>query len=316
MINKELIANFATPQYPLRASNVPNFLLCPSWVIVDMTTADDKKIWKATDTGTGFGLAAQIYHFEDMDEGLLSKSVFDSLMKRIKDASKNGHTFVREDGTKDITDPFPLADLDQIEQWMDFYAQDSRNWKSGPYGEVIKSSLEASLSIQIKPHPMDKTQLPVYITGHTDQVRQDPHTQALTVWDIKCSKRFRHPSDMLQHYGAQQAIYVQAIFEKYNRATSWGGIIHPPSYEGSMLIPNDGRDPKKKGKRIRVKRAPEECKVFIPAAWTYEAVKSLLDQVALQVALVRNMVLQQKPGEHCNWCHYEGFNNCHNYFSV
>jgi hypothetical protein len=168
----------------------------------------------------------------------------------------------------------------------------------------------------LEPHPRDRTQKDIYITGHLDQVRRHPGDGVLEVWDIKTSRRFSNVRHMIPYYAAQQCAYAVGLAKVWDEPVRWGGLIHPPSYKSTKLIPNPGTDPKKKGKKIRVPKSLHECYVFIRSGYTKHAVEQQVNHLRFLIAMIRAGKVLLNSGEHCDFCPQQNFVNCCEEFEI
>ncbi len=182
-----------TRERPLRASAIPDFLICPGKVILT------EEYWGMSYGGSDGGeTAAQT----------------GSLVHHAAEAFHRGG-----DGRKAIESfsaSYPQADVQRAIRIFSAYAEDPKNRDA----KVIR--IEEKIMMEIPPDPTDPTGLPVVIRGTLDQVREEPDGRR-TVWDIKTGKTY-FGTKALNHYVAQQAIYTLAS------GVDVGGLICTDGY--------------------------------------------------------------------------------------
>lgn len=278
---------FATPDFPLRGSALTYLFKCAGTKVGDMLNEDNDSGGQAAHSGTAVGRAVEIYHGTDLD--------FDAIMSQVQKESK------------DDPRPFDKADWGTVKRMFRNYTLDSRN----PRSAVLPESLEEVVTLELPPHPSDKTEKPIYLTGHLDQVR--PVDGTYEIWDLKAGKPSGY--EMVADYAYQQILYTTAYKAKYpDRRVVWGGIIRLRDYLAEKRrVPIPNYDPKIHGKRKTrdVADPIEEAKLFYSPNYTQEHYDLILYEIRALVARIRNGDTPIKPQSGaCRFCVYEHVNRC------
>lgn len=186
--------DFATESRPLRASGLPNLVLCLWREVAREMRLTENESGKAADTGSAVHLAVAKWH-ENKD---LVESV--AAMRR-------------------ATAAFPLADMDEAERIFGRYAADPRNQNA----QVVASEIKVRVSID--PKFIDGP--PIWIQGTADQVRWNPFENRHEVWDLKTGTR---DAMYFQNvYPLQLAAYTLALRATYPDVVA-GGYIRSKGY--------------------------------------------------------------------------------------
>lgn len=167
---------------------------------------------------------------------------------------------------------WPEADWEQATAWVAAYCADPRNAPDA----VVPGSLEGEYSF---------TRGPFTFVGHVDQLRRGPDG-GLEVWDVKTSKG--GGTELLHEYCWQLSAYAVAVAETTGERTRPGGIIRLRGYD------------------LAQRPAP----AFFYAPWDYAACLTLVDSAVAELERLRSGVVSLRPGVHCQWCPYQGPQNC------
>jgi hypothetical protein len=150
-------------------------------------------------------------------------------------------------------------------------------------GRVIPTYIEWECAIEIPCSPLDKTQTPIYITGHVDQVRE---LQGGLYYMCDHKAGYAPGEWAIKHYASQAAAYMLAVANEFKTENVKGFILRtidltrtnaPYWYEFKFTIP--------------------ECyKILAP--------------VQHRVAMIRNELIDSTPGKHCEYCPYTNYPYC------
>lgn len=226
----------------------------------------------AADTGTAVGRAIELYHS--------SKASVEEILEKV------------EQEAPDAERPFDQARWDEVRKRFPAYAQDPRN----PRDAVPSWSLELPVSLVLD----DLNGEPIYFSGHLDQVRWKG--DVLEVWDVKDGK----PGgvEMVRSYSWQQSFYALALvnwladdenLKKLDREpirVAWGGIIRTRGYFSRKKYP------------------PGEERVFFRSGFNNDDLSTVADMVRRMVTRLRDLQVDLRPGDSCNWCPGEDITSC------
>lgn len=202
------IPEFATANYPIRASSLPMLLRCP--------------------------LRQALLHLGDMGDSSGQAADTGNLAHRaIEHWHKNKNTEAALDFMKSCADEFPLGELGEAQRYVIPYTEDPRNQEA----EIFACETPVAFKIE---QALDDPFGPVYIRGTLDQVRRDTDGK-LRLWDLKTGPKYSG-WELLHVYAAQQAAYVLAACETFNTPIYPGGIIRGYGYRvrGADLPAPDG----------------------------------------------------------------------------
>jgi len=268
------LSQLGTAEFPIRASALTRLQECSGFLLMqdDRFGFDDGEVGPAAHTGTAVGRMVELYH--------LGFEVRDAISQTRSESSGDG-----EGGR-----PFDRARWEDAEFWFRRYTDDPRN----PRECVVVETMEANLRIEIPCTEDDPTGHPIVIVGHPDQIRVDEKGK-WWLWDLKSGRAAGR--QMLYEYAWQQAAYVCAAEEKWDRRVHVGGILRLRGY-------NVGKDD------------PGECDVFWRAPYTTADCRAMLENdVAEAIAVLRAGRLILTPGLYCQWCPGDGPQNCGTMFA-
>lgn len=191
---------------------------------------------------------------------------------------------------------FPLAEADEVRLFITPYMADPRN--IGARFAVIPKGFERAgelaieypVSFVLEPHNLDPIKAPIHVQGTLDQIRVDDSGR-YCVHDLKTGKPTAWA--MIHDYAIQQAAYTLGAMAIFPRA----------KWEGPKLIRNYAY-------RERGAELPSPTGVFLSCGFAPKQIPSLLDDVRLQVALIRMGEISVKPGPHCSYCEFGGLVGC------
>ncbi len=187
------MAKFATKDYPLRASRIQSFVICP-WRIVLLTlTNDQDKAGEPADTGSATHAAVATWHKNGGD----AASAVEAMRTRIAE--------------------YPLADLKTAGELFCNYIVQPANRSA----ELVLVEAEVTFSLPCAED--DPTGEAVTVLGHLDQVRRE--RGMLKLWDIKTSKKMPH--EVLWGAEMQAAAYCLGATQLLGETVHPGGIIMP-----------------------------------------------------------------------------------------
>lgn len=275
------LSEFGGPKYPLRPSALAWLGRCPVQAVLAMMSGDDEG-GEAAQTGSLTHAAVAAFHLEP------------DVAKRIGAAAA---------AMKATAPKFPLADLNEARLYFEPYAADPRNQravfaaapkdyrrKDGTWLRKGQPAIEVPVSLELEPHRLDPTGLPILINGTLDQIRIVDAEEAVD--DLKTGKALSG-LEMLHDYALQQAAYVLAARASGFPNAGPGRIIRAYGYRtrGAMLPSPDG--------------------VFWHHAWDVAGAEALMARVQLMVALIRQGEIDFGPGTHCaRYCPQKGLDAC------
>lgn len=198
-------AQFATPEFPIRASSLPGLVQCMGSVLMDPVIWEQQIV---DDDEDGGGMAAQT--------GSLVHAAAD-IYHRFQGASEAQRTEAGLSALEDARKKFPQGRADKATKQFLAYAADPDNLEAN----VIHN--ESRVTFEIPCASFDPTGLPVYIHGTLDQVRLEKDGRR-TLWDIKTGE-FYYGKKALDHYLLQQAAYVIGARSTYQEDIEPGGLI-------------------------------------------------------------------------------------------
>jgi len=256
-----------TEKYPLSASSLVNFQTCPLlWVACAMLPAmdlvEEREATDKMDTGSATGRFVELYH-KGHDVNQCAQMI-----------------------ESEAPDNYGLADLGKAIKLGKAYAADPRNAVSA----VLTKSLEARVRFTVPAASNDPTGQPIHIAGHLDQVRRDPDTGRLMVWDTKVSGY--NGRDLVLKYAWQLAAYALGAAELFGESVWAGGIIRLTGYS------------------TRDKYAPGSEPVFFYADWGREACLSMMADMAHVVGAIRAGQIFRQPSGSCFWCPVRPLETC------
>lgn len=237
---------------PIRASSLDDLYSCELfWLLRHM---DDYGSSTAAETGTACHRAIELWH--------TGRSLREALVQTSMESTEEPR-------------PFAGYDEDTTARLVTAYTDDPRNH---PREHVVAQELTVRLVLE--PHPWDKTQAPIHISGRIDQIRGTGGLRRL--WDIKTSTRTGE--QILNSAAMQQAAYLVALQTSEWAPVHAGGIIRLRGYAPRKSTP------------------PEECAVFFAYDLTIDAARALLDSIRLKVAALRAGEACISPGDWCRGC--------------
>ena len=131
-----------------------------------------------------------------------------------------------------------------------------------------------------------------------DRIRLNPYGE-LEVWDIKVS---RFDGYQLRYdYAWQLAAYQHMLRGSYDFPVRVGGIIRLTGYTQRKRKPS--------GKGYTSYAIGSEP-VFFPVGFSSADCDRIIDQIRLEVALIRRGESIVRCGDHCRWCPGNPFQNC------
>ena len=153
------------------------------------------------------------------------------------------------------------------------------------------------MSVELQPHPLDPTGLPIVINGHIDQLRW--HGYAWVVWDVKNGKG--NGVKMLQDYALQQSAYLLALNCDLSRIPT-----HPDGSPKKRVQP---------GGVIRTrdytKRQNAGMPLFHWFGWmSLQNASRALDAVRLRMAELRSGNVSATPCVACGYCNVRPPSEC------
>jgi hypothetical protein len=265
---------FAGPEKPIRCSKLAAIAKCSVrvWMLEAMSYEDDEG---GTPAQTGSLVHAGVAAFHQTD----------GLAKVREQAAWNA---IAANSLK-----FPLADETEVRLLLTPYLNDPRNinarFATVEINGATVPAVELEVVFQLSPHPTDSTSSPIYVTGHLDQIRVENGINK--VWDYKSGKKTGW--EMLHDYAVQIAGYTHGAMDSLKLPQCEpGGIIRGMGY------------------RTRGVSLPSPDGVFFQSPFKSNHLDTLLDNVRLHVALVRNGDVQFGPGPHCTYCEFGGLINC------
>jgi hypothetical protein len=245
------LALIGTEGCALRASSLPELMRCPwTWVAKMFAIAEDSA-GAAADTGSAVHHAAAVWH-DTKDVAAAVSSMKANLNK------------------------FPFANVESAAEQFFLYSKDPRN--SGP---IILCEKEVRLSLPA--HETDKTQAPILIVGHLDQVRRV--NGRLAVYDIKTGSP--EGPEMLANHAYQLAAYQLAAAVLCGEIVPGAWVIRTKDY-------------------LKKKPGP----VFWQAPWSHRQLGVFTDAIRRRVAAIRNGDIDAIPGESCRWCPFGNVGAC------
>ena len=256
-----------TEKFPLSASSLVNLQVCPLlWVacaiLPAMDLVEEREATDKMDTGSAAGRFVELYH-------------------RGHDVNAAGAMVETEAAAN-----FQLADLGKALKLGKRYAADPRNAVSA----VLTKSLEAKVRFSVPAATNDPTGQPIHIAGHLDQVRRDPDTGRLMVWDTKVSGF--NGRDLVLKYAWQLAAYAVGASQLFAEEVWAGGIIRLTGYA------------------TRDKYAPGSEPVFFYADWGRAACAAMLASMAHVVGDIRAGRIFTQPSGACFWCPIRPVDEC------
>lgn len=189
---------------------------------------------------------------------------------------------------------FPLADETEVRLFITPYMNDLRNITAefATYSDngITKPCIEMGVEFTLHPHKFDKTKELIYVNGHLDYIRKVSGFHYVD--DLKTGKVSGW--QMIHDYAVQVAAYTYGARQLGVKNAIPGRIIRAMGYR---TIADKGASPDG---------------VFWHMPYTWNDVETLLENVRLHVALVRNGDVQFQPGPHCSYCEFGGLQNCLN----
>lgn len=246
-----------------RISSLPGIGQCPGFAV--LRAAGDDTGSAAANTGSAVGRIAELWH----RGGEGATSFEEAVAQAMREVAEN----------------FPRADMDEARLHALGYASDPRN-----RGVVVAEWCELEVKLTLAPAPEDPTGQPIELVGHIDQIRRDPVTKQLRVWDLKNGR----PGglELLYGYAWQIAAYSLACTATLGEPVLPGGVIRMKGYGTKRRDPD--ADPS----------------THFEAPWSLDQCRGMLDVVAFEVAHVRNGAIAMRPGMHCMWCPAGGPHLC------
>lgn len=260
------LSDIGSREYALRGSGIPQLMHCSMRGFLGFMK-EQEAAGSAANTGTLCHRGVQVWH-ETGDVEQAKRAILDARRKFQGPPEKAG-----DDST--------------ASRWVQAYAEDGRNaplgaepadWSGG--GKVV--AVEHEFAIRIPPAEHDPTGVPIHITGHIDQVRED-RGQNLNVWDVKTGKE----SDSNGRGALLAAMYQLAIYAKgaetvFGRPVGIGGVIWPLGYTA---------------------RKASRKEVFYPGEVRYADLEYLVEAVVDQIGFMRQGIVVPNISRECNRCY-------------
>lgn len=183
---------------------------------------------------------------------------------------------------------FPLADETEVRLFLTPYMNDMRNVLAKFAKIKDVPCIEYPVEFTLPPHPFDKSKQEIYVQGTLDQIRIE--NGIMLVDDYKTGRIAGW--QMIHDYSVQIAAYTYGARQLGLKNAQPGRIIRAMGY------------------RTRENKGASPDGVFWSMPFTWSAVETLLENVRLHVALVRNGDVQFNPGPHCSYCEFGGLVNC------
>lgn len=177
---------------------------------------------------------------------------------------------------------FPLADYDECRLFLTPYCVDPRNTNAA----IV--AVEQPVKFTIPPHPIDRTREPIHVQGTLDQIRAEGGK--LLVWDAKTGQ----PTglQMMHDHAYQLAAYTLGARQCGFPTAEPGGLIRLRRY------------------RERTAELPSPSGIYWHMPFSAADCEMLLDQVRMNVALIRMGYVNFGPGIHCTYCPHKGLDGC------
>lgn len=271
---------FASKDKPLRCSKLAAIAKCSIRVYMLELLEYEDEGKESAQTGSLVHAGVQAFHLTKGGLKLREKAAWDAIA-----ATRS---------------KFPLADETEVRLFITPYMSDMRNITAefymlpdpqykGKATPPMVPAIEYPVSFQLPPHPFDKTGENIWIEGHLDQIRLTPQ-RIVNVDDLKTGKVSGW--QMIHDYAVQIAAYTYGARELGIKDAQPGRIIRAMGY------------------RTKTKTGSSPDGVFWSMPYTWKHVSTLLENIRLHVALVRNEDIQFNPGPHCTYCEFGGLSNC------
>lgn len=183
---------------------------------------------------------------------------------------------------------FPLANETEVRLFITPYMNDMRNITAKFHVHKGELCIEYPVEFCLPPHPFDKSKQEIFVQGTLDQIRIE--NGVLLVDDLKTGKISGW--QMIHDYAVQMAAYTYGARNIGIKNAMPGRIIRAMGY----------RTREDKG------NSPDGVFWHLPFKWS--DVETILENVRLHVALIRNGDIQFNPGPHCTYCEFGGMTNC------
>ena len=251
-----------TQGFPLRVSSLPMLVKCPARIAIQMIENPERTSGPAADTGTAAHFAISSYH-----KGMIPDAAIAAMRSSVS--------------------AFPLADLDEAEEFARRYFRDPRNSQEA----VDPEKCEVQIAFRLPPHPTDPTGKEIFFQGTSDQVRTASNGIA-EVWDYKTGKD--EGSVLVAEHLFQLAGYSRGAQETLGVTIGDSGIIRARGYF----------------RRDRATPESEPPGVFFHSCLDHQQIEALLWRVRATVAAIRRGEAWFGPSAACNHCPYEGTSVC------
>lgn len=268
---------FAGPKNPIRCSKLASIGRCSMRVyMISILDCEDGEGGESAQTGSVVHAGVAAFHLAEGGLKVREKAAWDAIAK--------------------ARTTFPLADETEVRLFITPYMNDMRNITAkfatwiDPSDKQEKPCIEMPVEFTLPPHPFDKTKQTIYVNGHLDYIRlvngfhyvDDLKTGKVSGWQ------------MLHDYAVQLAAYTYGARQLGVTKAIPGRIIRAMGY------------------RTRADKGASPDGVFWSLPFTWNDVETLLENVRLHVALVRNGDVQFQPGPHCTYCEFGGLQGCLN----
>ena len=256
-----------TEKFPLSVSSLANLQTCPLlWMGCAMLPAMDiiegRDSGEKPETGSATGRFVELWHRGH--------------------SADQCETMVTEEAPAN----FPLADLAKVLRLGKKYAADPRNTVTA----VLTKSLEQKVRFSVPAASNDPSGQPIHIAGKIDQIRRDPDSGRLMVWDSKVSGF--HGKDLVLKYAWQIAGYAVGATELYGEEVWAGGILRLTGYA------------------TREQFAPGSEPVFFYAQWSRPQCLKMLSSMAHIIGDIRAGRIFTQPSGSCSWCPLSPVEEC------
>lgn len=273
---------FADKDNPIRCSKLASIGKCSMRVyMLEVLGSEDTEGGPTAQTGSVLHAAVAEFHVQEGGLKVREKAAWDAANQAFK--------------------KFPLADETEVRLYLTPYMADMRNITAKFYEAVLpermpdgsmktyhRKAIEVPVDFTLPPHPFDKSKKKIYVQGTLDQIRIE-HGSTL-VDDLKSGKTSGF--QMIHDYAIQIAAYTFGARQIGITGAIPGRIIRAMGY------------------RTREDKGSSPDGVFWHMPYLWKDVEVLLEDVRLQVALVRNGDVQFRMGPHCSYCEFGGLAGC------
>lgn len=280
--------SFATTEHPIRASYLSWVARCNMKAVLDLID-DCDSTGSAAQIGSVVHAGIAAFHQTTGTQVERSTAAFDAMRRALPE--------------------YPLADESECRLFLTPYVCDPNNQRAtfatvpaeylnhpaGPgaghpdAGKVKlgQPAIELPIRVQLSPHPLDPTGQPIVIDGTLDQLRIVDGRPKV------CDAKTGQPTgvQMMHDYAYQMAAYTVAARQFW------------PNTEPGYLI---------RLRRYRERTASLPTPEGVEWSMPYMAADCMmvLDQVRINVALIRSGQVNFGPGVQCTYCPHKGLDGC------